>query len=161
MSVSGLRGNGLSLKLDVNQNYVSQRSVYEYIQDDLSPNNYTTDRVRHVKKSLIGKFTENKKAKLNFSPIILGKTVLTRYNNKSYVIHDVDFDSSPVDRFQDDDQMLSFAVFYKKRYNIDTRYGEQPMLINRVAYEEPKSGSVASYVHCLIPEFCYPVHTEW
>lgn len=86
---------------------------------------------------------------------------MTRYDNKVYAIHDVDFATKPYDRFQDDKENTSFADYYKKKYNIDTRFEKQPMLISKVTFEEPSTGNVKNFMHCLIPEFCYPVYTEW
>jgi hypothetical protein len=87
--------------------------------------------------------------------------IVTRYDNQTFVIDDVDFSSSPNDQFQDGDKMISFADLFKKRYNIETRHEMQPMLINRVQFPNPSTGEMKRYVRCLIPEFCYPVYSEW
>lgn len=134
---------GVMLKFDIRHKLVGEQSVYEYFQKELSENCERKDCLEVIKESL------------------LGKTVMTRYNNRTYVIHDVDFSSSPYDQFEDDETKFSFAEFFKEKYNIETRFKKQPLLINRVSFEEPNTGNVKHYVHCLIPEFCYPVFSEW
>lgn len=54
-----------------------------------------------------------------FQSKIIGSIVLTGYNNKSYRIDDVDFDSTPESTFNKaDGSQISFIDYYKERYGI-------------------------------------------
>lgn len=95
--------------------------------------------------------------------MLVGKSVMTRYNNTIYRIDDIDFASTPSDSFlsDDDDNMISFSEYYQKKYNVKVRNINQPMLINRVEMHPTKDNERMTLVHCLIPEFCYPIYNEW
>lgn len=49
-----------------------------------------------------------------FKKRILGTTVLTDYNNKTYRIDDVDFDTTPADVFPTKQGETSFVEYYRK-----------------------------------------------
>lgn len=50
----------------------------------------------------------------NFIKVILGQTVLTKYNNKTYRIDDVNFDASPQTTFKRKDAEVSFSQYYQE-----------------------------------------------
>lgn len=57
--------------------------------------------------------------KQEFASKVIGTTVITGYNNKSYRIDDVDFDMTPQTTFaKKDGSQISFIEYYKQRYNI-------------------------------------------
>jgi aubergine-like protein len=88
---------------------------------------------------------------------------MTRYNNKTYRIDDIDFTTNPRSSFlSDDGDLISFLEYYQNKYGVQVRNLSQPMLINHVEHvnpENPREKTV--FVHCLLPEFCYPVYNEW
>lgn len=45
---------------------------------------------------------------------VLGMTVLTEYNNKTYRIDDIKFDKKPLDTFETKDGEITFIQYYKK-----------------------------------------------
>lgn len=45
---------------------------------------------------------------------LLGQIVLTAYNNKTYRIDDIDFNSSPQSAFQTRNGPISYIEYYKK-----------------------------------------------
>lgn len=45
---------------------------------------------------------------------ILGMTVLTRYNNKTYRIDDIDFKTKPSDTFESRGQPITFIDYFKQ-----------------------------------------------
>lgn len=54
-----------------------------------------------------------------FQSKIIGSIVLTSYNNKTYRIDDVDFNSTPSSTFSKrDGSQISYIDYYKERYNI-------------------------------------------
>jgi aubergine-like protein len=155
--------NGVLLKFDIGHKLICQRSVYEFIQQELKENikRYDSPRTDLVAKSFIGKHAHSPNIKILSIKNIAGKTVMTRYDGKVYVIDDVDFESTPNHPFQDDDKLMSFADLYKQKYNIELHHMMQPILINRVQFTSPATGEIQRYVRCLIPELCYPVYSEW
>lgn len=54
-----------------------------------------------------------------FQEKIIGCIVLTNYNNKTYRVDDVDFNSTPKSTFKKaDGTEISYIEYYKNRYNI-------------------------------------------
>lgn len=143
MEIRTCNNEGVFLRFDINHKLVCQRSVYDFIKQELHENRHRADCLNAVKESL------------------MGRTVMTRYNNTVCVIDDVDFTSTPSELFEENGMLMSFAEFYRRKYKLDTRHFRQPMLINRIQFTEPTTGQLKSFVKCLIPEFCYPVYTEW
>jgi aubergine len=87
-----------------------------------------------------------------FSQQMIGQVVLTDYNNKTYRIDDVDFDSSPQSTFPTRDGDVSYIEYYKKKYNINIRDPRQPMLISRAKARDLRGGQ--NELMALVPELC-------
>ncbi|BFZ03166.1 hypothetical protein BsWGS_06204 [Bradybaena similaris] len=90
---------------------------------------------------------------------IVGCTVLTRYNNKTYTVNDIVWDKTPMDRFEckATGDSMSFEEYYRKQYNITIRNKTQPLLLNK---RKPPRGAPPGTKPdpeflCLIPELCY------
>lgn len=66
---------------------------------------------------------------------LLGAVVLTPYNNKTYTIHDVDFDQNPMNTFKTKNGDKTYVEYYKTNYGLDVHDLQQPMLIS---YKERK-----------------------
>ena len=64
--------------------------------------------------------------------LLIGLSVITRYNNKMYRIDEILFDMNPLSTFDCQGESVSYVDYYKKRYNIDIIDKEQPMLLNRL-----------------------------
>lgn len=75
-----------------------------------------------------------------------GCTVVTRYNQKTYRVERVDFGSSPSTTFDKQGTQISYAEYYKTRYNEGITDPNQPLLINK----DRKTGIEVA----LIPELC-------
>lgn len=88
---------------------------------------------------------------------LIGAVVLTPYNKKTYTIHDIDFDQSPLSKFQTKNGEISYVDYYKSSHGTDIHDLHQPLLIH---YKERKM--VAPNGRCeedqlkvaLIPELC-------
>jgi len=79
---------------------------------------------------------------------------ITRYNNATYKIDEVDFDGSPKDVFTDEKgQDLKMTEYYKGKYGIIIKDEDQPLLVN---YKH-KQGVEKPFKICLIPELCFGV----
>lgn len=63
--------------------------------------------------------------------VLIGLSVLTRYNNKMYRIDEILFDKNPASTFECQGNQMSFIEYYKKQYNIDIQDKGQPLLLNR------------------------------
>lgn len=66
---------------------------------------------------------------------LLGAVVLTPYNNKTYTIHDIDFDQNPMNTFKTKDGDKTYVEYYKINHGLDVHDLQQPMLIS---YKERK-----------------------
>ncbi|XP_018800241.1 PREDICTED: protein piwi [Bactrocera latifrons] len=85
---------------------------------------------------------------------VLGLTVLTDYNNKTYRINDVDFSKNPTKTFKCKEKEVSFIDYYYQKYHIRIRDQKQPLLISKAKDRAMRGGS--SDIIILIPELCRP-----
>ncbi|CAC5386882.1 AUB [Mytilus coruscus] len=84
----------------------------------------------------------------------IGAIVLTRYNNKTYLIDDIDSDKTPLDTFElRNGETISFADYYRKQYNITDLDETQPMLISRPKEKDKRVGRTGLII--LLPQLCY------
>ncbi|KAG4066173.1 hypothetical protein HA402_014473 [Bradysia odoriphaga] len=87
-----------------------------------------------------------------FKNVVLGMTVLTAYNNKTYCIDDVDFDKSPNDTFSTRDGDVTFMQYYRDKYQLTIRDPGQPLLISKLKERDLRGGQTENIL--LIPELC-------
>ncbi|XP_025268827.1 piwi-like protein Siwi [Camponotus floridanus] len=88
-----------------------------------------------------------------FCNSVIGIIVLTDYNNNTYRIEDVDFDTSPSSTFSmKSGESISYQNYYKKRYNITITNGTQPMLVTKTKSKTRNAGQ-GEFVY-LVPELC-------
>ncbi|XP_062128728.1 protein aubergine-like isoform X1 [Drosophila sulfurigaster albostrigata] len=85
-----------------------------------------------------------------FKREVIGMIVLTEYNNKTYRVDDVAFESSPMSKFSTKDGEISYVEYYKKRYNIIIRDHKQPLVVSRPSEKNIRGG--ADQLIMLIPE---------
>jgi aubergine len=84
---------------------------------------------------------------------IVGQTVMTNYNNKTYKIDDIAWDRTPMDTFdKKNGESISFIDYYKKQYEIRIRSEKQPLLVNSPTVKDIKRGRTHKIY--LIPELC-------
>ncbi|GLV39996.1 Argonaute 3 [Carabus blaptoides fortunei] len=87
---------------------------------------------------------------------MIGSSVLTRYNNKTYIIDDIMWDANPTNKFETSDGgEISFLEYYKKQYNLVIREREQPMLVNRQSIVSGEAQTRQDRIILLVPELCY------
>ncbi|XP_043785824.1 piwi-like protein Siwi isoform X1 [Apis laboriosa] len=88
-----------------------------------------------------------------FENQVIGLVVLTDYNNNTYRISDVDFDSSPNSTFQlRTGEKITYREYYRNKYQIPIDNISQPMLVTRLKPRERRAGQ-AELVY-LVPELC-------
>ncbi|XP_077164516.1 piwi-like protein 1 [Paroedura picta] len=86
---------------------------------------------------------------------LVGLIVLTRYNNKTYRVDDIDWDSNPQNVFKKSDgSEISFVDYYKKQYNQEITDLNQPVLVSQPKRKRGPEGDIARPA-VLIPELCY------
>uniref|UniRef100_A0A8B9BPT5 Piwi-like protein 2 n=1 Tax=Anser brachyrhynchus TaxID=132585 RepID=A0A8B9BPT5_9AVES len=72
---------------------------------------------------------------------LVGSVVITRYNNRTYRVDDIDWDKTPRDSFTlASGEEITFVDYYSKTYGITVRELDQPLLIHR---PKEKNGNVS------------------
>ncbi|XP_076644828.1 aubergine isoform X1 [Halictus rubicundus] len=88
-----------------------------------------------------------------FQERTIGLVVLTDYNNNTYRITDIDFDTNPSSTFQlRNGESVSYKDYYKNKYQIRIRNDSQPMLVSRLKPRERRAGQTE--IVYLVPELC-------
>ena len=85
---------------------------------------------------------------------LVGTIVMTRYNNRSYRIDEIDLTKTPSDKFTlRSGEEISYADYVRTHHNVQIRDLNQPMIINR---PKPKRGQDQTEPEAcyLIPELC-------
>ncbi|EAL41570.2 AGAP011204-PA, partial [Anopheles gambiae str. PEST] len=89
----------------------------------------------------------------NFVKMVVGSQVMCTYNQKSYKVTDVDFNTTPSSSFTSrEGENITFMEYYRKAYNITIRDPKQPMLVSTPSQRMLRSG--ASGPILLVPELC-------
>ncbi|XP_018372440.1 PREDICTED: piwi-like protein 1 [Trachymyrmex cornetzi] len=111
-----------------------------------------TDTVRDLIREIFQKSHHNyQDAVINE---IVGTSVLTRYNNKTYRIDDIDFNKTPTNTFSKNGEQISYIDYYQKNWNIEIQDLQQPLLVHRETARLP-SGEKEERTIYLIPELSY------
>uniref|UniRef100_A0A2K6NHL9 Piwi like RNA-mediated silencing 4 n=1 Tax=Rhinopithecus roxellana TaxID=61622 RepID=A0A2K6NHL9_RHIRO len=85
---------------------------------------------------------------------LMGLIVLTRYNNRTYSIDDIDWSVKPTHTFQKrDGTEITYVDYYKQQYDITVSDLNQPMLVSLLKRKR-NDNSEARLAH-LIPELCF------
>lgn len=75
-----------------------------------------------------------------FKEQIIGKIVLTSYNNKTYKIDDVDFSKNPQETFDMKGVQTSMIQYYQTRYQLQIREVRQPLLVVTPSAADSRAG---------------------
>ena len=125
---------GVMLCLDVSHKVLRMSTAYDLLQDV-----YKKDK-------------DN--LQVNAVKALLGSVVLTKYNNKTYKVDDIDFTQNPLSTFIDHNgEEKSFVEYYMKHYGLKIKDPKQPLLIHRPkrkTIEEAETGKLIA----LVPELC-------
>ncbi|TEA34660.1 hypothetical protein DBR06_SOUSAS23810011, partial [Sousa chinensis] len=85
---------------------------------------------------------------------LIGLIVITRYNNKTYRIDDIDWSVKPTHTFQKrDGTEITYVDYYKQQYDITLSDLNQPVLISLLKSKRNDDAEVRM-AH-LIPELCF------
>lgn len=88
-----------------------------------------------------------------FTREVVGTTVLTAYNNKTYRVDDVDFRATPSDTFEQRGEQISFVSYYQTKYNLQIVDPRQPMLVSNPKARDIRGGRGDMKI-LLVPELC-------
>ena len=93
---------------------------------------------------------------------LVGMVVLTRYNNNTYRVDDIEWNMNPQSTFtcSQSEETVTFEEYYKKQYQIEIVDKEQPLLIHRMKKRRPsvkpgQPGEQVEQIICLVPELCF------
>ena len=134
--ISGLKMTeyGVIINVDVSHRVLRNETVLQRMVALKSLNNGGVDESGKTENSRQTLFTN-----------IVGKIVMTKYNQKTYRVSDIDFSASPENEFQQKDgTKISYFDYYKNKYGVTIQDKKQPLLIN----ENIKTGTKI----VLIPE---------
>ncbi|XP_071435063.1 piwi-like protein 2 [Pithys albifrons albifrons] len=87
---------------------------------------------------------------------LVGSVVITHYNNHTYRVDDIAWDTTPKDTFtRASGEKITFVEYYRRTYGITISDLNQPLLIHR-----PKEKQTAEQKHhvdmvMLVPELCF------
>nr|XP_045748790.1 piwi-like protein 4 [Mirounga angustirostris] len=85
---------------------------------------------------------------------LLGLIVLTRYNNKTYRIDDIDWSVKPTHTFRKQDGTeITYVDYYKQQYDITLSDLNQPVLVSLL--KSKRNDNTEARVAHLIPELCF------
>ncbi|KAI4463539.1 eukaryotic translation initiation factor 2c [Holotrichia oblita] len=86
---------------------------------------------------------------------LIGSIVLTKYNNKTYIIDDILWENSPLDTFKTHTgNDISYIEYYKNNYGLRIDDHKQPLLLHLQKVHKSKSADMEERHICLIPELC-------
>jgi aubergine-like protein len=84
---------------------------------------------------------------------LVGEIVLTRYNNKTYRVDDIDWDKNPKTTFPTHGGgEISFEEYYQKNYDKKIEDAQQPLLVSQPKKRDIRRGQDGPIL--LIPELC-------
>eukprot|EP00095_Tigriopus_kingsejongensis_P002312 maker-scaffold347_size200506-snap-gene-0.20 protein:Tk02312 transcript:maker-scaffold347_size200506-snap-gene-0.20-mRNA-1 annotation:"giwi protein" len=87
---------------------------------------------------------------------LLGKIVLTKFNNKTYRVDDVDFDNNPGMEFEmRNGDKKTIANYYRERYGIVIRDLKQPLLVSMPKDRDRRRFGETPTPVKLVPELCH------
>ncbi|XP_064461230.1 piwi-like protein 1 [Ornithodoros turicata] len=84
---------------------------------------------------------------------IVGCIVMTRYNNRTYRVDDIDWSKNPQHTFQMKEAQISYMQYYKQQYEKDITDPNQPLLVCRPKERDIAVGRTDNIY--LIPELCF------
>lgn len=85
---------------------------------------------------------------------LVGEIVLTRYNNKTYRIDDIDWDHNPTFEFETRRGKITMMAYYKEQYGIDIGDRAQPLLVSKPKQRDIRARGGDDSPILLVPELC-------
>ncbi|GFO44194.1 piwi-like protein 1 [Plakobranchus ocellatus] len=82
----------------------------------------------------------------------VGNIVMTRFNNKTYRVDDIDWDARPTDTFVRKGENITYADYYKQHWNVTINDMDQPLLLTKPTDKDVRRGDKENLY--LVPELC-------
>ncbi|XP_072341649.1 piwi-like protein 2 [Scyliorhinus torazame] len=87
---------------------------------------------------------------------LVGSIIMTKYNNRTYRIDDIDWDRAPTSCFQmADGRDITFSDYYSKTYGITIQDLNQPLLVYRQKQKYGPRGQPINSEILLVPELSF------
>ncbi|XP_036252442.1 piwi-like protein 2 [Molothrus ater] len=87
---------------------------------------------------------------------LVGSVVMTRYNNRTYRVDDIDWDKTPKDTFTlASGQEITFVEYYSKTHGITIRELDQPLLVHKPKEKQTPEGMRQLKMVLLVPELTF------
>merc|ERR1719334_892021 len=126
---------------------------------DVSHKLIRTDTVYTIMGQMMGR---SQNPAMEFKKKFVGQIVMTKYNNKTYKIDDVDMEQNPKSTFDKNGTPITYIQYFREAYGIDIKDQVQPLLLHRAKPREQRArrqeGQQAEpevQNIYLIPELCY------
>nr|AZG02837.1 RNA-binding protein PiwiB [Platynereis dumerilii] len=146
-------------KLEVWPGYITSIEEFEgglMLMVDVSHRLLRTETVYNLICDVTNKRRGGADMKTEIARAVIGQSVLTRYNNKTYRIDDIDWSQTPASTFSKDDKtQISYMEYYKVQYGKTIEDPNQPLLIHRPKEKDRRMarGKLPEVI-ALIPELC-------
>ncbi|KAE8634929.1 hypothetical protein XENTR_v10002471 [Xenopus tropicalis] len=128
--------NNIMLSIDVSHKVLRSETVLDYMYN-------------------VNQKVESHKFHDICSKDLIGQIVLTKYNNKTYRIDDINWDFTPESTFKKSDgSEISFVDYYRTQYNKGITDLNQPALVHNPKKPRGPQNVPAGPI-LLIPEFCF------
>ncbi|XP_075745432.1 piwi-like protein 1 [Rhipicephalus microplus] len=110
-----------------------------------------TENVLH----LLGSLQQNARGNYKDEAVkaVVGCIVMTRYNNRTYRVDDIDWTKNPQQTFDTKEGPITYIKYYKDHYQKDIRDLNQPLLVCRPRERDIRVGRTDNLY--LIPELCF------
>ncbi|XP_065830472.1 piwi-like protein 2 [Oscarella lobularis] len=126
---------GLLLLCDATHKYLRTDTVYQVMYDiyDRSPQTFEEEA----------------------RGVLIGHTVLTRYNDRTYRIDDIDWNKTPTSSFlTESGARITYIGHYRRTYGIEIKDNDQPLLVSRNRRRIDGTLPSGPEVFYLVPELC-------
>jgi len=134
-------GGDICLQLDVSHKVLQETTVRQLMNDVYMA---CTSR---------GKAPATSSIQNEIFKAVVDQVVMTRYNNMTYRVDEIDFNSNPETTFDCRGVSVSFVDYYREHYGLEIVDRKQPLLVSR---KNMKGNVNAPQIKLyLIPELCY------
>lgn len=136
-----LYSNRLLLCAEIAHKLINRTTVLDLIRDQMSHLRGDHSRLREVVQQEI-----------------IGQTVITKYNNKTYKIDEIVWNKTPRDSFERKTGPITFLEYYRQSYRMNIEDHDQPLLLSNPKAREKRAAEQAGRQltpALLIPELCY------
>ncbi|XP_032869778.1 piwi-like protein 2 [Amblyraja radiata] len=124
------------------------------LQVDLSHKVIRNDSVIDMMQALYQKSSENFQD--DCMKELVGSIIMTKYNNCTYRIDDIDWHKAPTSSFRmADGSDITFCEYYRKNYGISIQDHNQPLLVHRPKQKLGSQGQLIENEILLVPELSY------